>query len=52
MTVLSLAALGYMMIDMCVFDWLCVQLIESRITTLHTAVQVSSELDLVCIVLP
>ncbi|KAF3498679.1 hypothetical protein DY000_02054941 [Brassica cretica] len=28
------------------------QLIESRISTLHTAVQVSSELDLVCIVLP
>lgn len=32
------------------FYWLCVQLIESRVSTLHTAVEVSSCLDLVCIV--
>lgn len=35
----------------CIF-WLRVQLIESRVSTIHTAVEVSSGLDLVCIVLP
>lgn len=31
---------------------LCVQLIESRVSTLNTAVEVSTGLDLVCFVLP